>query len=88
MTQLFTRAALRILVTTGRPADVEFARQFASSDVEDLRVEALRLLERSGTAHDVPVLISLAGRVYDDDLRRWAASTALRLAYKKDKLNS
>jgi hypothetical protein len=56
-------------------------------DDQDLRVEALRLFERFGTSHDVATLVTLAGRVYEDDLRRRAASIALRLAYRKDKLD-
>jgi HEAT repeat protein len=83
---MFRRAALRILVEHGKPADVRFARRFATDDDEDIRVEALRLFERFGTSHDAATVLELADQVYSDDERRRAAQTALRLANKKDKL--
>ena len=83
---LFRRSALRVLVANGKPSDVRFARQFAADGDHDTRVEALRLFERFGTSHDASTVLALVGQVYDDHDRLRAAETALRLAYKKDKL--
>jgi hypothetical protein len=84
--RLYTRAALRILVANGRPADVHIARQFANSGDQDLRGEALRLFERFGTPHDAATVATLTAQIYDAELQLRGAETALRLAYKKDKL--
>lgn len=86
LTRQFQRAALRVLVARGRPADVKFARNFASSDDQDLRAEALHLFERFGTSHDAATVLRLVDQLYGDEHRGRAAATALRLAYKKDKL--
>lgn len=87
LSRLFRRAALRVLVEAGRPSDVRFARQFAADDDQDIRVEALRLFNRFGTSHDAFTVLRLVGQVYDDDDRRLAAETALRLSFKKHKLD-
>jgi hypothetical protein len=82
----YTRAALRVLVASGRRADVRIARQFADSGDQDLRGEALRLFARFGTSHDTATVVKLTGQIYGDELQVLGAETALRLAYKKDKL--
>jgi hypothetical protein len=82
----YTRAALQVLVASGRRADVRIARQFADSGDQDLRGEALRLFARFGTHHDTATVVKLTGQIYDDKLQVLGAETALRLAYKKDKL--
>ena len=82
----YTRAALHVLVTRGRRTDVRIARQFADNGDQDLRGEALRLLARFGTHHDTATVVKLAGQLYDDELKVLGAETALRLAFKKDKL--
>jgi Predicted nucleotide-binding protein containing TIR-like domain len=87
ITRQFQRAGLRILVTHGRARDVEFAREFARSEDHDLRVEALRLFERFGTARDSATALMLVEQLYSDEHRQRAAELALRLAYKKDKLD-
>jgi len=88
VTRQFRRAALHVLVAHGRPADVQFARIFADSDDQDIRAEVLRLFERFGTAYDAPTVLALTDQVYGNESRQRAASTALRLAYKKDKLTA
>jgi hypothetical protein len=82
----YTRAALRVLVTNGRRADVRIARQLADSGDQDLRGDALRLFARFGTHHDTATVVKLTGQIYDDKLQVLGAETALRLAYKKDKV--
>jgi len=82
----FQRAALRVLVARGAPRDVKFARQFAESTDNDLRIASIRLLDRFGTSHDSAAAAQLAEQVYGDDHRLQAAEIALRLAFKKDKL--
>jgi hypothetical protein len=82
----YTRAALHVLVASGRRADVRIARQFADSGDLDLRGEALRLFARFGTHHDTATVVKLTGQIYDEELQVLGAETALRLAYKKDKL--
>jgi CAP12/Pycsar effector protein, TIR domain len=82
----YTRAALHVLVDSGRRADVRIARQFAASGDQDLRGDALRLFARFGTHHDTATVVKLTGQIYDDELQVLGAETALRLAYKKDKL--
>jgi hypothetical protein len=83
----FRLAALRILVARGKRGDVRFARQFAQDTDQSVRVEALRLFEVHGTAHDVEAILALGDQVYAEREKRRAAETALRLAYKKDKLH-
>lgn len=87
ITRQFQRAALRILVDHGRARDVEFARQFARSEDHDLRVEALRLFERFGTARDSETVLMLVEQLHREEHRQRAAELGLRLAYKKDKLD-
>jgi hypothetical protein len=82
----YTRAALHVLVTSGRRADVRIARQLADSGDQDLRGDALRLFARFGTHHDTATVVKLTGQIYDDQLQVLGAETALRLAYKKDKV--
>jgi hypothetical protein len=84
--RLFRRAALRILVQHGKAADVRFARRLATDGDSHIRVEALRLFERFGTSHDAATVLELADQVYGEEERQRGAETALRLAYKKDKL--
>lgn len=84
--RLYTRAALRVLVSRGRGADVRIARQFADSGDQDVRGEALRLLARFGTHHDTATVVELTRQIYDAELQVLGAETALRLAYKKDML--
>ena len=87
LTRLFQRAALRVLVARGVPSDVKFARRFAASPDEDLRVESMHLLDRFGTSHDSATAAQLAEQIYGADDRRHAAEIALRLAFKKNKLS-
>jgi hypothetical protein len=82
----YTRAALHVLVAKGRSADVRIARQFADSGDQDVRSEALRLFARFGTHHDTANVVKLTMQIYDEELKLLGAETALRLAYKKDKL--
>jgi hypothetical protein len=82
----YTHAALQALVATGRRADVRFARHFADSGDQDLRGDALRLFARFGTPHDTDTVVKLTEQIYDAELQVLGAETALRLAYKKDKL--
>jgi len=87
MTRMFQRAALRVICAWGKKTDIEFARRFVDSDDQSLQAEALRLIEKFGTSHDAAATLQLAGKLYEDKYRLRAAETALRLAYKKDKLN-
>lgn len=87
LTRRFQRAALRVLVAQGVSSDVKFARQFAASADEDLRIESICLLDRFGTSHDSEMAAQLAERVYSDDDRLRAAEIALRLAFRKNKLS-
>jgi hypothetical protein len=87
LTRRFQRAALRVLVARGTPRDVKFARQFATSTDDDLRVESIYLLDRFGTSHDSTMAAQLAEQVYGEDHRVNAAEIALRLAFKKNKLS-
>jgi hypothetical protein len=82
----YTRAALHVLVSNGRRADVRIAGQFADSGDQELRGEALRLLARFGTHHDTATVVKLTGQIYDAELQVLGAETALRLAYKKNRL--
>ena len=82
----YTRAALHVLVATGGRADARIARQFASSGDQDLRGEALRLFAAFGTSRDATTVVKLTEQIYDPALQILGAETALRLAYKKDKL--
>jgi hypothetical protein len=86
--RLYRRAALRVLVARGTAADIRIARRFASAADREIRLEALNLLHRWGTSHDAPTVLRLVDDPYDDEERRLAAETALRLAYKKDKLET
>jgi hypothetical protein len=87
LTWQFRVAALRVLGANGRPRDIEFGRRFADSKDQEVRTEALRLLERFGTSHDAAKALALVDEVYGDDAKHCAAETAFRLAYKKDKLD-
>ena len=82
----YTRAALRVLVANGRRADVRIARQLADSGDLNLRGDTLRLFARFGTHRDIATIVKLTGQIYDDELQVLGAETAIRLAYKKDKL--
>jgi hypothetical protein len=82
----YARAALHVLVASGRRADVRIARRFADSGDQDLRGDALRLFARFGTHRDTAIVVKLTGQIYDNELQVLGAETALRLAYKKDKL--
>jgi hypothetical protein len=86
LVRLFRRAALRILVSHGRPSDIRFARHFASNPDSLLRSVVLELFERFGTSRDAMTVLGLADEFYDHDERHRAAKAAFRLAYKKDKL--
>jgi hypothetical protein len=83
----YREAALRALAIIGQQSDVRFARVLGQAAKRDLAVAALRLFERFGTAHDTHQILSIAEQMYGEDDKRGAAELALRLAYKKDKLN-
>jgi hypothetical protein len=81
----YREAALRALAEVGRLADVQFVRKLEQDPSRGVARAALMLLRRFGTPHDTERVIALLGRLWDGDLA--AAELALRLAYKKDKLN-
>jgi hypothetical protein len=56
----YIAAALSGIVANGSVADVEFGRKYLSSDNYDVRLEAVRIIERFGDENDVPALIDTA----------------------------
>jgi hypothetical protein len=75
----FTAAALAGLVANGEPSDAEIARSHLHDEAEEIRVEAVRILERFGNVLDSEVLASIATTT-SGELQEIAALTALKLA--------
>jgi hypothetical protein len=83
----FRSAAMRVLAAHGRKSDIRFARRFARSTDQSVRLAALGLFVRFGTSHDSRAVLDLGENLYDGDARLEAARTGFRLAYKKHKLS-
>lgn len=75
----YVRSALAGLAHNGRDSDVEFGRKFLFDGDTDIRIEAVKVIRKFGTADDVTNLISVATSS-DALLQELAAEAALRLA--------
>lgn len=81
----FRVAALRLLVLHGRAEDAEIARRFATDDDYDVRIEALRLLDRFAGPDDAGLVRDMLGSLYGDEQRQ-AAALLLRLSPSDERL--
>lgn len=70
-------AALSGIVVNGSAADVELGRKYLSSDNYDIRLEAVRIIERFGSENDMPALIDIA-KTTEGILQEAAALAALK----------
>lgn len=74
----FTAAALAALAEHGRAEDVRIARLHASSTLRDVRLGAIKIIDRFGDVSDVKSCISIAQNDFGE-LRELSAQTALKL---------
>ena len=76
--QRFAAAGLEALAAHGSSRDADLARKYVTADSEEVKKEAVRVLERFGTKEDVDRLVPLFREGYGE-LREVAARTALTL---------
>jgi HEAT repeat protein len=74
----YVKAALAGLARNGSAADVELGRKFLFDSEIDIRIDAVRVIQKCGTAHDVTDMIRIATSS-DALLQELAAEAALNL---------
>lgn len=75
-------AALAALVRNGRPDDIKFARRFAGTADDELRLEVVQLFRRFGDVTDVGFLLPIA-KSGSGLAQEIAANSVLELAEQK-----
>jgi hypothetical protein len=74
----FVAAGLSGIAANGEPSDIRFGRQYLTSEKDYVKLPAVRIVSRFGTAEDVPSLLEIAKNHWGD-ARDEAGLAALRL---------
>lgn len=75
-----TVAALTALAENGEPDDILIGRKYLTNSDDDIAYEAVRIVERLGSAADAEALVEVARRNSYSRLGSYAARVALRLS--------
>ncbi len=75
----FTEAALSGLAANSEPSDIEFGRQYLGNKRQAVKLDAVRIVAKFGTAEDAPSLLGIYRDSYGE-VRDEAGMAALRLS--------